>query len=126
MGLSKLKRKNPRVRAKLRSRKILAASDRPRISVFRSSKHIYAQLIADDTGTTLATASTLDKEIVDAIKKDKKSSKSVDAARLVGKVFAQRAMALNVTEVKFDRNGFVYSGRVKAIAEGAREAGLQF
>ena len=126
MALGKLQKKNPRVRAKLRSRKKLLASDRARICVFRSSKHIYAQLINDDSGTTLAAASTLDKEIQDAIKANKKSTKSVEAAKLVGLLFAERVKKANITEVKFDRNGFLYAGRIKAIADGAREAGLQF
>jgi large subunit ribosomal protein L18 len=126
MALSRLAKKNPRKRAKLRSRKKLLASERPRISVFRSSKHTYAQLISDETGKTLASASTLDTEVTALLKAEKKSTKSVEAAKAVGAVFAKRALAANVKEVKFDRNGFVFSGRVKALAEGAREAGLDF
>ena len=80
---------------------------------------MYAQLIADDSGKTLAAASTLDKEVQDLIKDSKKSTKSVDAAKAVGSVFAKRALAVNVTEVKFDRNGFLYTGRIKAVAEGS-------
>jgi large subunit ribosomal protein L18 len=126
MALSKLAKKNPRNRAKLRSRKKLLASDRLRISVFRSSKHTYAQLISDETGKTLAAASTLDTEVTALIKETKKSTKSVEAAKAVGTVFAKRVIAANVKDVKFDRNGFVYSGRIKAVADGAREQGLDF
>ena len=126
MALSRLEKKNPRSRAKLRSKKKLIASDRPRVSVFRSSKHIYAQLIIDDSGKTLAAASTLDTEVIALIKASKKSTKSVDAAKAVGTVFAKRALAANVKEVKFDRNGFLFAGRIKAVADGAREAGLDF
>ena len=115
MALSRLEKKNPRSRAKLRSKKKLIASDRPRVSVFRSSKHIYAQLIIDDSGKTLAAASTLDTEVIALIKASKKSTKSVDAAKAVGTVFAKRALAANVKEVKFDRNGFLLAGRIKSV-----------
>lgn len=91
----------------------------PRLDVFRSSKHIYAQLIDDVTGTTLAAASSLDKDFGAA-------GGNVDAATKVGKAIAERAKAKGITQVVFDRGGFVYHGRVKALADGAREGGLEF
>ena len=95
---------------------------RPRLSVFRSASHIYAQIIDDNLGTTLAASSTLDKAIRDAIKGKKKS----DAAKEVGKALAASAKQAGVSTVVFDRNGFRYHGRIAAIADGAREGGLSF
>jgi large subunit ribosomal protein L18 len=123
-----------RAKTKLKIRKkISGTSERPRLSIFRSSKHTYAQLILDDSGKTVASASTLDKEVASALAKlpkeqtnGKSSSKSVAAARAVGLVLAERAKAAKVSSVVFDRNGFIYSGRVKALADGAREGGLDF
>lgn len=128
MARSKTEKKNPRLRSKLRSRKKLSGSDaRPRVSVFRSSKHTYVQLVSDESGKTIASASTLDKEVLALLTGDEKgSSKSVTAAKAVGKVLAKKAIEKNIKQVKFDRNGFVYHGRVKAVADGAREAGLDF
>lgn len=96
------------------------AVGRPRLSIFRSGKHIYAQVIDDVEGTTLATASTNEKE--------GKSSKTynVEAAGTVGKKIAERAIAKGVKQVVFDRGGYIYHGRVKALADAAREAGLDF
>jgi large subunit ribosomal protein L18 len=100
------------------------------LSVFRSSKHTYAQLISDEDHRTVASASTLDKEVQSQIakleKEAKGSSKSVAAARAVGLVLAERSKAAKVSSVVFDRNGFLYTGRVKALADGAREGGLEF
>jgi large subunit ribosomal protein L18 len=123
-----------RAKTKLKIRKkISGTSDRPRLSIFRSSKHTYAQLILDDSGKTVAAASTLDKEVLAAISKlpkeetnGKSSSKSVAAARAVGLVLAERAKAAKVGSAVFDRNGFIYCGRVKALADGARDGGLDF
>jgi large subunit ribosomal protein L18 len=123
-----------RAKTKLKIRKkISGTGERPRLSIFRSSKHTYAQLILDDSGKTVASASTLDKEVVSALAKlpkeetnGKSSSKSVAAARAVGLVLAERAKAAKVSTAVFDRNGFIYSGRVKALADGAREGGLVF
>jgi large subunit ribosomal protein L18 len=112
-----------RLRRKRSIRKrIFGTAERPRLSVFRSSLHMYAQVIDDDTGTTLAAASTQSPEIRG--KRDGK--KKSELAALVGQLVAQRCQAANITKVVFDRNGFIYHGRVKAVAEGAREGGLEF
>lgn len=128
MARTKIEKKNARLRSKTRSRAQTKGTDtRPRICVFRSSKHTYAQLISDESGTTLVSASTLDKEVQALLTGDEKgSTKSVAAAKAVGVIFAKRTLEKKVGEVKFDRNGFIYTGRVKAVAEGAREAGLSF
>jgi len=125
VDLATLRRKNPkeatRVKRKLGIRKRVEGSgERPRLSVFRSASHIYAQVINDETGATIAAASTLDKAVRDGLKGKKKS----DAAKEIGKVVAERAKQKGVTAVVFDRNGFRYHGRVAAVADGAREAGL--
>jgi large subunit ribosomal protein L18 len=98
------------------------AHGRARLSVFRSSKHIYAQVIDDDAGRTVVAASTLDKDLKDALKK----GSDLAAARAVGKLVAERALKAGVTSVVFDRGGYLYHGRVKALADAAREAGLNF
>ena len=103
-------------------RKVRGSQERPRLCVFRSAKHIYAQIIEDTTGTTLVSVSTVAKSVAG----DVKSSGNVDAAKLVGKQIAEQALAKNITQVIFDRNGFLYHGRVKALADAAREAGLSF
>jgi len=90
--------------------------------VFRSNKHIYAQVISDDQGTTLAAISTLNS----AILKPEKKSRPVDVARLLGLTLAKICLEKKITRVVFDRNGFLFHGRVKAVADGAREGGLQF
>ncbi len=126
--------KTARERTKLRIRKKVAGTvEKPRLSIFRSSKHTYAQLIIDADHKTVAAASTLDKEVqagigkrASAEKGDKKSSKSVLAARAVGLVLAERSKAAKVGTAVFDRNGFLFTGRVKALADGAREGGLVF
>jgi large subunit ribosomal protein L18 len=123
-----------RAKKKLGIRKKLSGTDaRPRLSVFRSSKHTYAQLISDETNRTIASASTLDKEVVAMIAKvvketeaTKSSEKSVAAAHAVGIILAERCKAAKVEKVVFDRNGFLYTGRVKALADGARKGGLDF
>jgi large subunit ribosomal protein L18 len=125
IDLSTLRRKNPkeatRVKRSLGIRKrVEGIESRPRLSVFRSATHIYAQVINDETGKTLAQASTLDKAIRDSVKGKKKS----DAAKEVGKALAERAKKAGVTAVVFDRNGFRYHGRIAAVADGAREGGL--
>jgi large subunit ribosomal protein L18 len=114
-------------------RKVTGSAERPRLSIFRSAKHTYAQLIADESSKTMASASTLDKEVQAEIAKlateakdSKSSTKSVLAARAVGIVLAQRSKSHKVTKVVFDRNGFLYTGRVKALADGARDGGLEF
>ena len=101
-------------------KKIFGTAEQPRLSVYRSNKDIYVQLIDDVAGLTLASASSTEKEL-----KDSKGSK-VEAAQLVGKKIAEKAKAAGVENVVFDRNGYLYHGRVKALAEGAREGGLKF
>jgi large subunit ribosomal protein L18 len=111
-------RRAHRVRHTLKKR----AHGRARLSVFRSSKHIYAQVIDDDAGRTMAAASTLDKDLKGALKK----GSDLVAAQAVGKLVAERALKAGVTNVVFDRGGYLYHGRVKALADAAREAGLNF
>jgi large subunit ribosomal protein L18 len=101
-------------------RRLAGTSERPRLSVHRSGKHIYAQIIDDSRAVTVAAASTLDKELRN------QSGANVDAARRVGELVAQRAQAAGITSVVFDRGGFLYHGRVAALADAAREAGLEF
>ena len=118
MALSKLDRRN---RLRFRIRKTVSGTDqRPRLAIFRSNKEIYAQLIDDVSGKTITAASSRDKEI-DASKVSK-----TDAAKLVGKAIAERAVKAGVDVVSFDRGGYLYHGRVKSLAEGAREGGLKF
>lgn len=102
--------------------KVVGTSECPRLNVFRSLMQIYAQVIDDTTGRTLASASTIDRELR-AKMKDKKKA---EQARLVGKVIAERAKSKGIKTVVFDRGGFKYSGRVKALADGARDSGLEF
>ena len=113
--ISRLRRAS-RARAKLRELEVY------RLTVHRTPRHIYAQVLTHDSSKVIASASTLDPEV----KKDLKSSGNIDAATLVGKVVAERAVKEGVTEVAFDRSGFRYHGRVKALADAARENGLQF
>jgi large subunit ribosomal protein L18 len=114
----------PIMRRKVRVRKTLAnrLNGRPRLSVFRSSKNIYVQLIDDAAGKTLASASTMEKEF----REGKKTGADTAAASAVGKLIAERAKKAGVSEVVFDRGGYIYHGRVKALAEAAREGGLSF
>ena len=98
------------------------AHGRARLSVFRSSKHIYAQVIDDNAGRTVVAASTLDKDLKGALKK----GSDLESAQAVGKLVAERALKAGVTDVVFDRGGYIYHGRVKALADAAREAGLNF
>jgi large subunit ribosomal protein L18 len=109
-------------RAKRVRGKIAGTQEKPRLSVFRSDRHIYAQAINDVQGTTLATASTLCKDLSQMIKGKKK----VEIAREVGKLIATRLQTLGVDKIVFDRGRFLYHGRVKALADGARENGLKF
>ncbi|WP_126424807.1 50S ribosomal protein L18 [Brevibacillus marinus] len=118
---TKVDKNKARKKRHLRIRKRLSGTAaRPRLNVFRSSKHIYAQLIDDATGHTLVSASSLDKEL------GLKSGGNIEAAQAVGSLIAKRAQEKGYTEVVFDRGGYLYHGRVKALAEAAREAGLQF
>jgi large subunit ribosomal protein L18 len=112
-----------RERRKLRIRKkISGTGERPRLTVFRSAKHIYAQVIDDATGKTLVHASTLSKQLKAAVADDKKTA----AATKVGELLAKLCKDKNITKVAFDRNGYLYHGRVSALANGARKAGLEF
>ncbi|MEM6413559.1 MAG: 50S ribosomal protein L18 [Pseudomonadota bacterium] len=113
-------RKKRSVRVRNRLKKV--AGDRPRLSVFRSSKNISAQIIDDQNGKTIASASSLDKDLRSSLKKGSDAA----AAAEIGKLIAERAKKAGVSNVVFDRGGFIYHGRVKALAEAAREAGLEF
>jgi large subunit ribosomal protein L18 len=118
MGLTKQEhriRRHRRVR-----KKVLGTAERPRLAVFRSNKHIYAQAIDDIAGRTVASASTMESE-----PRAGKKTATVDAATQVGKLVAERVKAAGITSVVFDRGGFKYHGRVAAVADGARAAGLQ-
>ncbi|HMB99961.1 MAG TPA: 50S ribosomal protein L18 [Flavobacteriaceae bacterium] len=118
MALTKYQR---RIRIKNRIRKVVSGSEaRPRLSVFRSNKEIYAQIVDDVTGKTISAASSRDKDISSA-----KGNKT-EIAALVGKSIAEKALKAGVETIAFDRGGYLYHGRVKSLAEGAREAGLKF
>jgi large subunit ribosomal protein L18 len=119
--------KNKRQASRLRRkrsirRRVSGTAARPRLSVFRSSKHIYAQLIDDVSGETLISASTQSPELREELQGKKKSEKAV----LVGQLVAKKGLEREINKVVFDRNGFIYHGRVKAVADGAREGGLLF
>jgi large subunit ribosomal protein L18 len=109
------KKRHARVRAKLSG-----TAARPRLNVFRSNKHLYAQLIDDMSGVTLASASTMEKDL------NLESTSNVDAAKLVGELVAKRAVEKGISAVVFDRGGYLYHGRIQALADAARENGLQF
>lgn len=103
-------------------KKVSGTADRPRLCVYRSTNHIYAQIIDDTKGNTLCAASTLEKDIAAKVAELTKS----DAAKVVGAAIAQKAQSLGIKEVVFDRGGYLYTGRVQSLADGAREAGLEF
>ncbi|MDE2755097.1 MAG: 50S ribosomal protein L18 [Acidobacteriota bacterium] len=111
------KRIHVRVRKKIRG-----SGDRPRLNVFRSASHIYAQVIDDDQGRTLASASTVDKEI----REQNRNGGNLAAARVVGSRIAERASRIGIKRVVYDRGGYLFHGRVKALADAAREGGLEF
>ena len=119
--ISKVSKNVTRQKRHLRIRQnVFGTAEKPRLNVFRSNKQIYAQIIDDETGKTLCSASSLDKEI------SVKNGSNVNAATEVGTLVAKRALALNIEAVVFDRGGYLYHGRVKALAEAARAAGLKF
>ena len=120
--MSRLKVTNARRKQRVRISLRRSANGRPRLSVFRSSKHIYAQVIDDQKGETVASASSLEKTLREA----GKTGADIDAAKAVGKLLAERAVQKGVKEVVFDRGGYLYHGRVKALADAARESGLSF
>ena len=121
--VSKESRSKIRVSKHRRLRNRLSGTpNRPRLAVFRSNNHMYAQIIDDVAGNTLVSASTLQKDV----KAELKKTNDVDAAAYLGTVIAKKALEKGITEVVFDRGGFIYQGKVKALADAAREAGLQF
>jgi large subunit ribosomal protein L18 len=120
--MSKTKQEKLLFRKQRVRKKIFGTSIRPRLSVYRSLKHIYAQIIDDSKGVTLVSASSLSPEI----RKDLKNVTKTECAKIVGKLLAKRAIEKNIKEVVFDRNGRLYHGRIKALAESARESGLKF
>lgn len=120
--MAKLIAKTPRQKRQLRVRKKIEGTQaRPRLNVFRSGKHMYAQIINDTEAITIVSASTLDKELADLT-----NGGNIEAAKKVGELVAKRAIDKGITKVVFDRAGFLYHGRVKALADAAREAGLEF
>jgi len=121
--MSKVNRRESRARRQRRVRGRLSGSaERPRLNVYRSLMHIYAQVIDDASGHTLVSASTIDAEV----RAQMAGKKKAEQAKLVGQIVAERAKAAGLTRVVFDRGGYRYHGRVKAVAEGAREGGLEF
>jgi large subunit ribosomal protein L18 len=120
--MTKLVKRTARRIARVRRAIKRAAADRARLSVFRSSKHIYAQVIDDQKGETVVSASSIEKDMRGTLK----TGANVDAAKAVGKLLAERATAKGITSVVFDRGGYLYHGRIKALADAAREAGLKF
>ena len=116
-------RRQARVKRQTRVRqKVRGTEERPRLCIFRSAKHMYAQIIEDTTGKTLASVSTVSKDVADGLK----YPGNVEAAKAVGSAIAKKALDQNIKQVVFDRNGFLYHCRVKALADAAREAGLSF
>ena len=106
---------------KIRNR-FSGTTERPRLAVYRSNNHVYAQVIDDTVGKTIVSASTVEKSVASELEK----TNNIEAAAYVGKVIAERAMAADIKEVVFDRGGYLYHGKVKALADAAREAGLEF
>ena len=118
------KRLLSRIKKKARVRKkITGIAEKPRLTVFRSSKHIYAQVVDDSSGKTIVSCSTLDKEIASSIKT---YTGNKESATLVGKKIAERLKDKGISNIVFDRNGYIYHGRVKSLAEAAREEGIKF
>ena len=121
--VSKKSRSEIRIKKHNRMRnRFSGTAERPRLAVFRSNNHMYAQIIDDTVGNTLVAASTLDKEV----KAELEKTNNVEAAAYLGKVIAKKALDKNIKEVVFDRGGYIYQGKVAALAEAAREAGLEF
>ncbi len=121
--ISKIDKNADRLKRHQRVRnKVSGTPERPRLSVFRSLNHIYAQIIDDVKGNTLVSCSTLDKQVAEMVKDLSKK----EAAKVVGQEVAKRALEKGITEVVFDRGGYIYTGRVESVADGAREAGLKF
>lgn len=116
------KKKGRAVRKSRVRRNVAGTAARPRLTVYRSLKHIYAQIIDDDAGSTLVSVSSMGRDLRDELKK----KNTVDAAKAIGAAIAKKALARDIKQVVFDRNGYAYHGKVKAIADAAREAGLDF
>lgn len=115
---------NNRLRSKIKIRKkVSGTKEKPRLTVYRSLNNIYAQLIDDSAGATIVSASSLSKELSGELKNIKGK---IDKGKLVGKLIAQKALEKNISQAVFDRNGYRYHGRIKAVADGAREGGLKF
>ena len=121
--VSKKSRQEIRVKKHMKTRnRFSGTTERPRLAVFRSNNHMYAQIIDDTVGNTLVAASTLEKDV----KAELQKTNNVDAAAYLGTVIAKKAIEKGIKEVVFDRGGFIYQGKIKALAEAAREAGLEF
>ena len=121
--VSKQSRQEVRVKKHMKIRnRFSGTAERPRLAVFRSNNHMYAQIIDDTVGNTLVAASTLEKEVKEQLEK----TNNVDAAAYLGKVIAEKALEKGIKEVVFDRGGFIYQGKIQALADAAREAGLEF
>jgi len=116
--LERWKKKKASIRKDVRG-----TPERPRLTIYRSAKHIYAQIVDDTTGKTLVSASTVSKDLREELKK---ATSEMEVCKMVGAQTAKRALAMNIQQVVYDRNGYLYHGRVKAVADGAREAGLKF
>lgn len=118
----KLDKRSARLRRHKRVRRVIVGTpERPRLSVFKSINHIYAQIIDDENGSTLVSASTLSPEV-----RDKVSGNNIETAKVVGQEIGRKALEKNITSVVFDRGGYLYHGKLKALADAAREAGLEF
>lgn len=129
--MAELRKREKKVEARLRRKKrirkkIIGTPERPRLCVYKSLKHIYAQIIDDTIGHTLVAASSLSPEIREKIDELKKKGGKTEVARAVGELIAKKALEKGITKVVFDRGGFKYHGRIKALADAARAAGLQF
>ena len=122
MGTMNLRTQARLKRKKRIRKKLVGTGSQPRLCVFRSAKHIYAQIVDDSLGQTLTAASSLEK----TVRENSESKNKLNAANTVGKIIGQRALEKGVKKIVFDRNGFLYHGRIKAVSEGAREAGLKF
>jgi len=120
--MNKAKQLNERRRSRVRARIAERHGERPRLSVFRSSKHIYAQVIDDEAGRTLVAASSIE----GPLRGELKTGADIEAAKRIGRLIAERAAAAGIEKVVFDRGGYLFHGRVKALADAAREAGLSF
>ncbi|MBP9996547.1 MAG: 50S ribosomal protein L18 [Lachnospiraceae bacterium] len=121
--VSKKSRQEVRVKKHMKTRnRFSGTAERPRLSVFRSNNHMYAQIIDDTVGNTLVAASTLEKDVKSELEK----TNNVDAAAYLGTLIAKRAIEKGIKEVVFDRGGFIYQGKIQALADAAREAGLEF